>query len=51
GRTMEDRIARIRRECGWDLSISGNVTEIPPPTMKELSLLNRLDPEGLFLKR
>jgi len=36
----------IRENCGWELKVSRQVTEIPAPTMSELLKLRLLDPRG-----
>lgn len=39
----------VRLETGWDLRVAANVTEVPPPTEEELTLLRRLDPHHFYL--
>ncbi|MBI2328887.1 MAG: hypothetical protein HYU85_04555 [Chloroflexi bacterium] len=43
------RINQIKENCGWELRVSPQVTEIPPPTLEELLTIRLLDPEGHFL--
>ncbi|MBK6662722.1 MAG: hypothetical protein IPG47_08175 [Thermoflexaceae bacterium] len=39
----------VRLETGWDLRVAPNITEVPPPTGEELTLLRRLDPHHFYL--
>lgn len=48
GFSKEDIIENIRKECGWEMKISPNVKEEPPPTERELIILRALDPEAAF---
>jgi acyl CoA:acetate/3-ketoacid CoA transferase alpha subunit len=42
-------ILAIKEKCGWDLKVSPEVVEMPPPTLEELVLLRALDPKGFFI--
>jgi hypothetical protein len=42
-------VEQIRRNCGWDLNVSSQLTEAPPPSQEELVTLRALDPEGFFI--
>ena len=44
----EASIQEIRDNCGWDLKLSSEVTEIPLPTKRELAMLRAFDPAGLL---
>jgi len=40
-------LEQVRAETGWELRVSGDLTETPPPTEEELRLIREeLDPEG-----
>ena len=39
----------IQSLCGWPLRIAENVREIDPPTVEEVSLLRRLDPNQFYV--
>jgi acyl CoA:acetate/3-ketoacid CoA transferase alpha subunit/acyl CoA:acetate/3-ketoacid CoA transferase beta subunit len=40
--SLEDRIKRVRANCGWPLKLAGKVREVAKPTPDELKLLRRL---------
>ena len=44
-------IEKIRHNCGWDLKISEDLNEVPPPIQKELEILRLFDPKGYFIRR
>lgn len=46
----KERIKEISDNCGWDLRISPQLEQLPPPSSKELKLLRSFDPEGVFLR-
>ena len=48
--SSQEAISQIRQNCGWELKISPQVMEIPPPSLEELVLLRTFDPQGLFTK-
>ena len=47
---LEDRVARARAACGWDLAVARAVAELPPPTAEELGALRSWDARGWFLR-
>jgi len=45
-------VDEVKKNTGWDLKVSPNVTETEPPTVREVEILrNDLDPQGIFLKK
>ena len=42
-------VEKIKQKCGWELKVSNNVTEVTPPTQKELEILRLFDPRGYFI--
>jgi glutaconate CoA-transferase subunit B len=46
GVTVQD----VREKTGFELSVSSQLEETPPPTEEELKLLRAIDPERKFLK-
>lgn len=41
-------LGQVREHTGWDLKVSDDLTETPPPTLEELRLIREeLDPEGI----
>jgi len=46
----EEAIDRIRQNCGWEVKISSQVTEVSPPSLEELLLLRTFDPKGYFTR-
>ena len=46
--TKEAIIRAIKESCGWDLKVSPDIAEVPPPTKQELAMLSAFDPKGLF---
>jgi len=42
-------IDNIKAHCGWELEISPQVAEVPPPTPKELQITRLLDPAGYHI--
>ncbi len=48
--TLEERLAEIRRRCGWDLTVSDDLAELSPVTDEEVAALRRWDPQGRFLR-
>jgi acyl CoA:acetate/3-ketoacid CoA transferase alpha subunit/acyl CoA:acetate/3-ketoacid CoA transferase beta subunit len=48
--TVDDRVARVRDLCGWDLRVAGVVAELPVPTPDEITALRTWDPTGAFLR-
>jgi len=49
GSGRDDAIAEIKARCGWDLRVSDDVAELPPPEREEVALLRLYDPERFFL--
>ncbi len=49
-RALGDRVARAVAACGWDLTVAGEVGELPAPTGEELAALRGWDPRGWFLR-
>ena len=45
----QDIIKQIRENCGWELKISPQITETPPPSLEDLVILRAFDPEGYFI--
>jgi glutaconate CoA-transferase, subunit B len=44
-------VDEVRDNTSWDIKISGELEESPPPDDHELSLIReRLDPEGIYTK-
>jgi acyl CoA:acetate/3-ketoacid CoA transferase beta subunit len=48
--SLEDRIARVRGLCPWDLRLRAPVTELAAPEPALVERLRRWDPQGLFLR-
>jgi acyl CoA:acetate/3-ketoacid CoA transferase beta subunit len=48
--SSEEAISQIRQNCGWELKISSEIAEVPPPSQEELLLLRTFDPQGHFTK-
>ena len=46
--TLDEKIEKIKENCGWELRVAPKVEEIPPPTFEELMTLRIIDPDGLF---
>ena len=44
-------VGKIKQKCGWELKVSNNVTEVTPPTQKELEILRLFDPREYFIGR
>ncbi len=41
----------IRENIGWDVKVTQDLTETPPPSAEEIRIIrNDLDPQGIFLK-
>jgi acyl CoA:acetate/3-ketoacid CoA transferase beta subunit len=49
--SSEEAINRVRQNCGWELKISSEIAEVPPPSAEELLLLRTFDPQGYFTKK
>ncbi|OGW12099.1 MAG: hypothetical protein A3G93_07130 [Nitrospinae bacterium RIFCSPLOWO2_12_FULL_45_22] len=47
--TPEQRIKKIKENCGWELKISSNTHGVPVPTVEELLTLRLLDPKKEFI--
>ncbi|MEW6615639.1 MAG: CoA-transferase [Thermodesulfobacteriota bacterium] len=47
--TKEDHIRQIKENCGWDLKVSSDPEEIPPPELEELIMLRMFDPRKYYL--
>lgn len=48
--SWEEAIGKIRQNCGWELKVLPQATELPPPSPEELILLRTFDPQGYFTK-
>ena len=48
--TLDERIDRARRLCGWEVEVGAMVTELAAPTADEVEALRRWDPEQRFLR-
>ncbi|WP_435229795.1 CoA-transferase [Streptomyces sp. Tue6028] len=48
---LAERVAHVRDQCGWDLSVSPHLEELRPVTAADVGELRAYDPEGLFLGR
>jgi glutaconate CoA-transferase subunit B len=46
---LEDRVAAVRANCGWELKVAPQVEDIAPPTLEELTIMRALDPDRAFL--
>ena len=46
---LDNKIRRIKEECGWNLKVADDVKEYAMPTGEELSLLRAFDPESIAL--
>ena len=42
-------LEQVRENVGWDLIVSDNLTETPPPTDEEIDIMRILDPVGIYL--
>jgi acyl CoA:acetate/3-ketoacid CoA transferase alpha subunit/acyl CoA:acetate/3-ketoacid CoA transferase beta subunit len=47
---VEERIARVRDLCGWELTVGEHVVEMEDPTGPEVEALRRWDPQQRFLR-
>jgi len=47
--THTETIDKIRENCGWDLKVFASITEVSPPTLKELEMLRMFDPRRNFI--
>ena len=41
----------VRAETGWDLKVGSEVRETPAPTLEELAMIRRFDPDGFWTRR
>ena len=48
--SSEELLYHIRQNCGWELKVSPQITEVPPATPEELLLLRTFDPQGYFTR-
>ena len=46
--TLEEKIANIKENCGWELKVAPQVEEVPPPTFEELMTVRIIDPDGMY---
>ena len=46
---MDNKIRRIKEECGWNLKVADDIKEYAMPTGEDLSLLRAFDPESVVL--
>ncbi|MFH1626060.1 MAG: CoA-transferase [Pseudomonadota bacterium] len=46
----EDHVRHIKDNCGWDLKVSSDPEEIPPPKLEELIMLRLFDPRRYYLR-
>ena len=49
GGGMDEKIRRIKENCGWDIQVSDEVKEYPVPSDDDVVLLRMFDPERLIL--
>lgn len=42
-------LAEVQAACGWEMAVSPELAETPPPTEEELAALRALDPERVYL--
>ncbi|MDP7470252.1 MAG: CoA-transferase [Dehalococcoidia bacterium] len=47
--SLEERVAAVRANCGWEVKVAPQIEDIPPPTVDELTIMRALDPERAFL--
>jgi len=48
--SKEDAIKNIKENCGWDVKVSGDLKEVPVPTLEELRLLRVFDPKKHYIE-
>lgn len=48
--SVEERVARVRELCGWDLRVEDPIAELSPPETAEVEALRTWDPRGVFLR-
>jgi glutaconate CoA-transferase, subunit B len=41
-------VDEVRAQTGWPLRLAADVAETPPPTVQELAMIRRFDPEGFW---
>ncbi|MDY7038557.1 MAG: hypothetical protein SV375_20690, partial [Thermodesulfobacteriota bacterium] len=49
GAELEEKIQRIRENCGWELKLSTTVKELPMPEQKDFLAMRLFDPERLVI--
>ena len=49
GMGLDERIRKIRENCGWNLKVADSVGECPMPDYNVLSLLRTFDPEHIVI--
>jgi acyl CoA:acetate/3-ketoacid CoA transferase beta subunit len=47
---LDERIERVRRICGWEVTVADHVAELGNPTEEEVEALRRWDPQQRFLR-
>ena len=48
---VDSLVRRAKENCGWNLKAASEVAVIPPPALKELTILRLWDPKGQFLQK
>ena len=46
--TLEEKIANVKENLGWELKVAPEINETLPPTLEELMTLRLLDPDDSF---
>lgn len=49
GTGLDEKVRKVRENCGWDLKIADRIVELPMPREKELFLIRSFDPERSIL--
>jgi acyl CoA:acetate/3-ketoacid CoA transferase beta subunit len=47
---LDERVERVRRICGWEVTVADHVAELANPTDDEVEVLRRWDPQQRFLR-
>jgi acyl CoA:acetate/3-ketoacid CoA transferase beta subunit/acyl CoA:acetate/3-ketoacid CoA transferase alpha subunit len=47
---LEERVDRVRRICGWEVTVADHVGQLGNPTDEEVEALRRWDPQQRFLR-
>jgi len=48
--SKEEAVRNIKENCGWDVKVSGDLKEVPIPTLEELRLLRVFDPKKNYIR-